>query len=140
MRRTRPRRRSTRSGADRGAGLVSTLAGTLVFIVLLLFAAQVLLNLYAASVVTAAAFDAARVVAGSDAGLAAAGDAQTQADGVLGRYAEHVSWDWSGSDDEMIDVHVVAENPNKLLPGLAGRLAFDRLDRHVRVRVERFRA
>jgi hypothetical protein len=139
MLRRRRRIRSIRSEAERGTGLIGTLSGVLVFIVLLLFAAQVLLNLYATSVVTAAAYDAGRVVAGSDAGLVAIPEAQAQAESVLGRYAANVRWDWSASDDDVIDVHVVATNPNKLLPGMAGKLAFDTVDRHVRVRVERFR-
>ena len=54
-----------RNGAtpERGAGLVGTVAGITVILVLLLFATQVLVDLYARSAVTAAAYDAARQVA-----------------------------------------------------------------------------
>ena len=44
---------------DRGAGLISTAAGVVVFLVFLLFAVQLLFGLYASSTVTAVANDAA---------------------------------------------------------------------------------
>ena len=46
--------------ADRGAGLVSAVAGVVAFLAFLFFAVQLLYNLYATSVVTATAYDAAR--------------------------------------------------------------------------------
>ena len=67
--------------------MVSALAGTTAFLVLLLFATQLLFNLYATSVVTAAAFDAARVVAGADGGPDRITGAEAQARRMLGRYA-----------------------------------------------------
>ena len=53
-----------RAGRERGAGLVGTSAGFLVFMLMMLAAVQILFNLYATSMVTAAAHDAARDVAG----------------------------------------------------------------------------
>lgn len=143
MRRTRPPTRSIRSVAEEGgAGLVSTTTGVTVFLLLLLFATQVLYNLYATSVVTAAAYDAARVVAGA----AARGDtieAERQAKAhfrqLLGRYGtDHVQiLDFSESTADVVVLHVRSRNPNLLL-GRAGRTAFGVIDRRVRVRVERF--
>ena len=49
---------------DRGSGLIALTGGLLVFLLLLLFAVQLSINLYARSQVTAAGFDAARRVAG----------------------------------------------------------------------------
>ena len=54
-----------------------------VFLTLLLFAVHLVLNLYATSVVTAVAFDAARVVAGSEGGRAAEVVAEREARAVL---------------------------------------------------------
>jgi hypothetical protein len=48
---------------DAGAGLVGLLAGTLIFLVFLLFASHLLLNLYARSIAAGAAFDGAQYVA-----------------------------------------------------------------------------
>src|SRR5687768_13185417 len=97
MRKPTPRPRSARSAAERGAGLIGTLAGVTVFLALLLFAVQLLFNLYAASAVTAAAYDAARVVAGSDGGDL--GRAEAHARQVLGRYADRVTFSWSLDGD-----------------------------------------
>ena len=143
MRQTRPRIRSTRSGArESGAGLVSTTAGVTVFLVLLFFAVQVLYNLYATSVVTAAAYDAARVAAGA----AARGnsvDAEEQGKArfreLVGRYAaKHVeTLDFSESTEDVIVLHVRSRNPNLLL-NRSESGAFGVIDRRVRVRVERF--
>ena len=53
---------------DQGTTLIGTSAGFLVFLVLLLGAVQITYDLYATSMVTAAARDAATSVAGFDAG------------------------------------------------------------------------
>jgi hypothetical protein len=50
-----------------------------------------------------------------------------------------VTFDWSASDDEFVVLSVRARNPTRLLPAMAGPLAFDDIDRTVRVRVEAFR-
>src|SRR5437899_4056102 len=121
MRRTTLPTRSLRSRADEGrTGLVSTTAGVTVFLVLLLRAVQVLYNLYATSVVTAAAYDAARVVAGA----AARGDpreAEQQGKArfrhLLGRYGtDQVEMlDFSESTDDVVVLHVRSRNPSLLL-------------------------
>jgi Flp pilus assembly protein TadG len=142
MPRPTPASRSAASAADgcseRGAGLISTVAGVTVFLAFLLLAVQLLTNLYAASAVTAAAYDAARVVAGADGGQDARSRAETHARAVLGRYAERVSFSWM-VDDDVVRLRVTARNPRFLLPRLGGAVGFDTVDRTVRVRVERLR-
>jgi hypothetical protein len=113
-----------------------------VFLTLLFFATQVLFNLYATSVVTAAAYDAARVVAGAAArgnGVEAEEQGKARFRDLVGRYAtKHVeTLDFSESTDDVIVLHVRAENPSLIL-GPIGRAAFGVIDRRIRVRVERF--
>jgi len=124
---------------ERGGGPISMWIGFSVFLIMLLFAVQVLFNLYAASVVTAVSYDAARRVAGGDGGPDLIAAAEGQARGELGRYADRVTFDWGATDDQEVVLHVQARNPRVLLPFLAGAPAFDHLDRTIRIRVERFR-
>ncbi len=124
---------------ERGGGPISIWVGFSVFLVMLLFAVQVLFNLYAASVVTAVSYDAARRVAGSDGGTAYIAEAEEQARQALGRYASHVTFDWSATNPEEVVLRVQSDNPSILLPLGAGPAALDKLDRTIRVRVERFR-
>lgn len=133
------RRPHVGSPDEKGGGPISTWFGFSAFLVLLLFATQVLFNLYAASVVTAVSYDAARRVAAGDGGTGEAARAEADARRSLGAYAARVSFDWSGTTDDEVVLRVEARNPNVLLPVVAGRAAFDHLDRTVRVRVERFR-
>lgn len=125
-------------GDERGAGLISISIGFCVFLVMLLFAVQVLFNLYATSVVTAVTYDAARRVAGADGGPSSMAAAEGQARQSLGRYASRVTFDWNGSSAEEVVLRVQAESPSVLLPSFAGPVALDRLDRTIRIRVERF--
>jgi Flp pilus assembly protein TadG len=119
---------------ERGAGLVGTVAGVGAFLGLLLFATQVLFNLYAASVVTAATYDAARVVArGGD-----RRDAETHARALLGEYATRVEMTWRESDNA-IAVRVRAHAPSMVLPSVGGVAAFGDFDRTIHVRRECFR-
>ena len=100
----------------------------MVFLGLLLFAVQALFNLYATSVVTAVAYDAARRVAVADGGQSAMGRAEADARRELGRYGARVTFDWSASDDEFVGSRCESDSAN----------AFDHVDRTVRVRVEDF--
>jgi Flp pilus assembly protein TadG len=130
------------STAERGAGLVATLFGGLVFLLLLLFAVQVLVGLYVRSVVTAAAYDAALAVAGGgahgDAGgqeanvAAAEATARSRLGGIGARMA--FTWQEVSSDRVVVEVHVVAP---EFLPLHLAPLAV--VDRTVIVRTERFR-
>ena len=124
---------------QRGGGPVSVWIGFTVFLVMLLFAVQVLLNLYAASVVTAVSYDAARRVAGSDGGPGHVAAAEDQARQALGRYADRVTFDWSATDADEVVLRVRSDNRSVLLPLRAGPAALDRLDRTIRIRMERFR-
>src|SRR5687767_4705830 len=85
------------AGGERGTGLIGTVVGVLVFLSFLIFATQLVLSLYATSVVTAVAYDAAKTVAGADAG--ASDDARREATVVarraLGRLGEQVELRWS---------------------------------------------
>lgn len=131
---------------DDGTGLLSSAAGLLVFLGFLLFTTQLLVDLYASSVVTGAAHSGARVVAGArvDHGDAASLDA-AQREGerrvrqLLGRQGHTAQLDWSASTADEIVLRVMVDNPRFALPGVGARLGVDRVDRTVRVRVEELR-
>lgn len=109
-------------------------------LVLLLLAVQVLFDLYARSAVTAAAFDAARVVAGSDAGGSPSSQSQAELDARrdLGAYGQRATFDWEvDADDVRLAVHV--RNPSVLPAVFAAPLGLDSVDRSVIVRRERVR-
>ena len=124
---------------ERGGGPISIWIGFSVFLVMLLFTVQVLFNLYAASVVTAVSYDAARRVAGSDGGPSATAEAEEQARQALGRYANRVTFNWDVTSSEEVVLRVQSENPNLMLPAFAAPAALHELDRTIRIRVERFR-
>ena len=140
--------RSTRSAAEAertgpkeaGAGVISTVAGVTVFLVLLLFAVQVLVGLYATSVVTAATYDAAKVLAGADGGDSVVGraDAEAGARSQLGRYGEKAAFDWD-NDAEVVRLHVQAPRPTLLPRTLVRGAGLSDIERTVTVRVERVR-
>lgn len=114
----------------------------LVFLLFLLLAVQVVFNLYATSAVTAAAFDAARLAAGGDwadhrADAEAAAEAHVKE--VLGDYgAERVTVTFTPDPDDVV-LTVAARNPGFLPPAMRRPLGFDRIERTVRVRIERER-
>lgn len=119
--------------------MVGTLVGVTVFLVLLLFAVQLALNLYATSAVTTVTYDAAREVAGSDGGLDAVGVAEARARSVLDRFEEGgglLRFEWDTTRDDVVAVRVVAERPS-LLPSFG--IPFQRVTRTVTVRWERGR-
>ena len=116
------------------------MAGVLVVLVLLLLAVQVLFDLYARSAVSAAALDAARIVAGSDASGTPASQNQAEGDArrELGAYGQRASFEWSvDSDDVRLAVRV--RSPSVLPAVLAAPLGLDEVDRRVIVRRERVR-
>ncbi len=124
---------------ERGGGLIQLWVGFFVFLLMLLFAVQVLFNLHATSVVNAVAYDAARQVAGAEGGPSAIGRAEASARQALGRYADRVTFEWAAADGEVVTLRVRARNPSFLLPAVAGPVSFAEIDRTIRVRVERFR-
>ncbi len=132
-----------RQERDQGAGLIGTIAGVLVFLGFLLFAVQLLINLYATSAATSAAFDGARLVAGSrtdhatsDSLARARAEAERRMRDELGQLGDRVTFDWSASNADVVAVRIEGPAPRFLLPGLGGPLGFDHIDRTARVRVE----
>jgi len=116
-----------------------------VFLVLLLFAVHLVLNLYGASVVTAAAFDAARLRAGGAGGAASEAEAERQALELLGGYVDggrlQLSWSYPDTDgdgeSDVVRLRIVASHPTDLFSGV--RFPFQNIDRTISVRMERLR-
>jgi hypothetical protein len=106
---------------------------------------HVVLNLYAASTVTAVAFDAAREVAGADAGPGAQRAAEARARSVLGQAGSpdvlRLSWAYPSTDGDgdpdLVELRVRADSPSSFLPGVS--LPLSSVDRTIRVRLERTR-
>jgi hypothetical protein len=127
---------------QRGAGLLSTSFGVLFFVGFLLFAVQLLFNLYATSVVTSAAYDAARSVATAPSQPATQEQLDAAVDharSLLGKYRDRAAFDWDLSDPDVVRLHVHAVNPRLVAPPLDQLVGFDVIDRTVVVRVERRR-
>ena len=96
---------------------------------------QVLFNLYATSAVTAAAFDGARLAAGSTDRAAA----ESHVRKVLGSYAERPGFSLTWLDDpagEEVVLRVRAPNPGFLPRAVRAPIGFDVVERTVRVRIE----
>ncbi|MDW3179949.1 MAG: hypothetical protein R8J94_21345 [Acidimicrobiia bacterium] len=126
---TTPSGRRTSRHNEAGAGILSASLGLLVFFALLVFAVQVMYNLYATSVITSLALDAARDVAERD-GLS---PAEAEAE-----FRDHVS----GNVD--FDILVTGETvqasvqweTRSLFPSFGDARAFGVLDRTFEVRLE----
>ncbi len=127
-------------GPEWGAGVVGTVIGVLIFLVMLLFATQVLFGLYTTSVVTAATYDAAKAVAGADADSvpAARADAETNARRQLGRFGAEVRFDWA-EDTDAVRLTVRARRPTLLPRALVNGVGLAEIVRTVRVRSESVR-
>lgn len=126
---------------ERGAGILSTVLGAGVFLLLLLFAVQVLVGLYTRSVVTAATYDAAKAVAGADAGSSAAArlDAERNAQAQLGAYGREVVFDWAASTDVVVVLTARGPRPSFLPAALTGPVGLGDVVRTVTVRKEALR-
>jgi hypothetical protein len=130
---------------DGGAGLLGSVAGLLVVLALMLLSVQTLVALYTRSVVTDAAWQGARAVAGARvdhddpaATAAARADAEVEVRRLLGRFGERVELDWSGSTPDAVRLTVRARPPGFLWAALRGPGAA-LVDRTVTVRVEELR-
>ena len=132
-------RRLVPDRSERGSGPISTWIGFVVFLGMLLFAVQAILNLYTTSVLTSVAYDAARVVAESHQGTSAIAGAEAQARQLLGRFSSDVTFDWSGTSGDDVVLRVRGKVPSVLLTPGDTILPFGEIDRTVRLRVERFR-
>ena len=109
-----------------------------VFLLFLLLAVQVIFHLYATSAVTAAAFDGARLLAAPDTAIGEA-EAEAHIRSVLGRYGtERLDVSFTPHPDHVV-VTVQAESPSVLPATLRRPLRMDRIERTVRVRIERVR-
>ena len=145
MRTLRRRPAAHRSAAsERGSGLFGTLMGFTVFMLLLVTAVQVLFNLYATTVVTSAAFDAARLVAGYDRvddRCGAAAEAESALRTRLGRYLERggITLAWTCDDPEKVRLAFEARHPTILPEFLRGLGGLGRPQRVVEVRREDLR-
>lgn len=129
---------------ERGSGLLGTVMGFTVFMLLLLAAVQVLFNLYATTVVTGAAFDAARLVAGHDSVADRCGATPAASAAMrrrLGGYLDRgtLALSWACGDPDTVSVTVEAEHPTILPSRLAGLTGLGRLQRTIEVRVEAVR-
>jgi hypothetical protein len=139
-------RLNDRFGSDRGTGLLATYAAVVVFLAFLLFAVQLMVDEYAMTATTSAAFDGARIVAGSrvdQTDRAAVASARQQAETrmrhELGAFGRSVAFDWSASTADAVVLRVVGDAPRFLWPGLQHELGLGHVDRTVRVRIERWR-
>lgn len=123
-----------------GTGVVATIVGVAVFLVLLLLATQVLFDLYARSAVAAVAFDAARIVAGSDAGASAASLARAEdaARADLGVYSRGARFRWQVTAND-VELTVAVHNPSLLPRVVVGSLGLDEVTRSAVVARERVR-
>lgn len=127
------RRERRRLDDEAGVGLVSSLAGIMVFLAFLLFASQLLVHLFATSYVNAAAFDAARLASGS--GDVSAGAAAAHGRSVLGSYGSRARFDVERGEREVV-VRVRTRSP-ALLPRVFGRIiGAEEIDRTVILRRE----
>jgi len=129
-------------GRDRGAGLIGTIGGVVVFLTLLTFAVQLLFNLYATSAVSAVAHDAARTAAGGLDGSrtieATIADAEAEARAALGQYGERLEFDWD-IDARRVRLTIGAEHPRVAISPVASVFGFNRVDRTVEIRIEEVR-
>jgi hypothetical protein len=121
---------------EAGEGLIGTLVGFTIFMILLLLGVQVLVHLYATSAVTAAANEAAEQVASAGGAPSAVPGAQRVAVSRLGSFgSHHAHFDWIELGGQQVTVTVSAESPSFLpLPS-----SFRDIERTVTVRTERFR-
>jgi hypothetical protein len=120
-------------------------AGVGAFLLFLLFAVQLVVNLYTVTTVSAAGLDAARTVASrhvdhDDAGSVAAAQARAESRfrALLGRAADRAVLTWNISGD-VVHLQVRVRPPGILPSALGHRVAYGRIDRTFAVRVEELR-
>ena len=124
---------------SRGAGLVTLTGGLLVFLLLMFFAVQLTINLYARSQVTAAGFDAARLVAGFDNDHrrdAATEEAESRLRAMLGSMGDDVRIEWDLSDPDAVRLHLMLTPPSIAPELVRGAVGLDQIDRTIVVRTE----
>jgi len=132
----RRRRGAELALSDAGIGVFGTVFGFLIFMVLLLFAVQVVIRLYATSTLTEVAIRAAQTVAQSPLLGGDVAQAEAAARRSLGSFgASHTVFAWERVDSQDVVLRVRASTP-EFLPGLPGWSA---ISRTVTVKTEQFR-
>lgn len=133
-----------RLNGDDGTGLIATFAGLLVFLVLLLFAVQTLIAVFARSSATDAAYEGARLVAGARTPhdeSALPETARVRAEQIvrsnLGRFGADVDLDWTATTWDTVALTIRARPPGFMWTVL-GAVAPSTIERTARVRVERW--
>lgn len=121
---------------EAGTSPISAVFGVAIFLGFLLLATQVLLHLYATSTVSAAIFDAARMVAGEDA--LSCGAARDHARDLMGTYGGDVTIGCATDADNVV-MTAVGPSPAPLIAGFGTLTGVDTVEREVRIRVEDFR-
>lgn len=121
--------------------MIGTSTSVLVALLLLCAATQILFNLYATSMVTAAAHDAARSVAGFRAVDDRCGATPAATDAFineLGRYGEagHARIEWNCTAIDVVRIRVSGEHPSILPDRFSGLVPLTAFDRTVEVRTE----
>ncbi len=142
--------------AEDGEGLFSTLFGVLMFLLFLLFTVQVTTHLYATTVVTTAAYDAARLVSGAqvlgeqEATAVTAGSCPPPSATELERADDHLAellgglWepdaaDWTGTGTERVALRVSVTSPARIVSGAGALVGLGRIEREVALDRECFR-
>ena len=133
---------NARPTRDRGSGVFGTTFGLFIFLLMMLVAVHTMYALYARSMLTNAAHDAARHVAG----YASAASRDTARATEDQRFREHTGLDnaharleWAPDDGEVVTVRVVARPPSMIPHALSDLLGVGMTDRTVHTRVERER-
>ncbi len=134
------RRAATAEPSPRGElgfGIIGTTVGFAIFLILLLFATQVMVRLYAVSALTAAASGAAQQVADSPDPARAVPSAEAAARRQLGSFgaAGSTFFLWKEVDGQRVVLEVGGRSPGFLPLPSSWRL----VQRTVAVRTERFR-
>ena len=135
-------------GGDRGVGVVGTSIGFLVFLLFLYGALQVVIGLYATSVLRAVVHDAAaRAAAGGGTDPASleriAADAEASLGAMGRRPSTVVSLEGVDEDGDGVGDVVVGRGravpPRFVPPSIGGMLGFEEVRAGARVRIERVR-
>ncbi len=129
------------ASSEVGSSPVTAVFGVAMFLFFLLFASQVLLHLYATSIVTSAAFATATRVAAEDVGCGPGGaTAEQVARDRLGAYGQRPSLVVACTvDGEDTVVTIQAPSPARGLSTVGYGLSLDAIERTARVRTEEFR-
>lgn len=121
------------------------IGGVTIFLALMLFSVQLLVNLYATSVVTSAAYEGARQVAGAridhsdhESVEQARLLAEEHVRDILGAVGDTATIDWGQSTDEIVALRIQVRHQRFGWPGLGAKAGSSNIDRTVRVRVERW--